>query len=147
MDHGAAGGQSSRQPPRAASVTPPTDSWSQATTPHEGQSPLRAVFTRTPATLRLSGIIDESTYHVLTRALKRAAVGADPDLCIDVTRVELFGFAGLRALTTLPAAAGTTLRHVILTGLPAQPAAIANVLGWDITPGLIIVRRTGPNPK
>jgi anti-anti-sigma regulatory factor len=117
-------------------------SWSDGVGRQELQSPLRITFHRGPATLELAGVIDDSTYPVLTRSLARAALSGAAAIRIDLTGVEFCDLAGLRAITSLAKPAGQgpgTVRQVTIAHLPAPLARIMRILGWDATPGLILV--------
>jgi anti-anti-sigma regulatory factor len=117
-------------------------SWSDGVGRQAPQSPLRITFHRRRATLELAGVIDDSTYPVLTRSLARAALSGVAAIRIDLTGVEFCDLAGLRAITSLANPAGHgpgTVRQVTITHLPAQLAGIMRILGWDATPGLVLV--------
>ena len=117
-------------------------SWSDGAGQLAPQSPLRITFHRGPATLELAGVIDDSTYPVLTRSLARAALSGAAAIRIDLTGVEFCDLAGLRAITSLASPAGygpATVRQVTIAHLPAQLTGILRILGWDATPGLVLV--------
>jgi anti-anti-sigma regulatory factor len=117
-------------------------SWSDGSGQPEPQSPLRITFQREPATLQLAGVVDDSTYPVLTRSLARAALSGATAIRVDLTGVEFCDLAGLRAITSLANPAGPgpgTVRQVTIAHLPAQLTGIIRILGWDATPGLILV--------
>jgi anti-anti-sigma regulatory factor len=117
-------------------------SWSDGVGQQEPQSPLRITFHREPATLELAGVIDDSTYPVLTRSLARAALSGAAAIRVDLTEIEFCDLGGLRAITSLANPAGQgpgTVRQVTIAHLPAQLAGIIRILGWDATPGLVLV--------
>ena len=148
MDRGTAG-QSASGPESARgrmtgdmAAAPAGKSWSDGSGRPEPQSPLRITFHREPATLQLAGVVDDSTYPVLTRSLARAALSGATAIRIDLTGVEFCDLAGLRAITSLANPAGQgpgTVRQVTIAHLPAQLTGIIRILGWDATPGLILV--------
>ena len=79
---------------------------------------------------------------MLTRSLARAALSGATAIRIDLTGVEFCDLAGLRAITSLANPAGQepgTVRQVTIAHLPAQLTGIIRILGWDATPGLILV--------
>lgn len=133
MDPGAAG----QSAPAGHAQAPAPGSWSEILTRRHPQSPLQASYTSPPPTLRLTGIIDESTHHLLSNALHRAAAIAGPDLCVDLTAVEFCDLAGLRTLTSHPAT---------LAGLPGEAATLLHILGWDTTPGIALLDHPPPSP-
>jgi anti-anti-sigma regulatory factor len=148
MDRGTAG-QSASGPESARgrmagdiAAAPAGKSWSDSSGRPEPQSPLNITFHREPATLQLAGVVDDSTYPVLTRSLARAALSGATAIRIDLTGVEFCDLAGLRAITSLANPAGQgpgTVRQVTIAHLPAQLTGIIRILGWDATPGLILV--------
>ena len=97
--------------------------WSEAVAPCEPQSPLRIAFTRRPATLRLAGVIDESTHCLLKDALSRAAQSPEHDLLIDLSEVEFCDLGGVRAIMSV-ATCPVAPRRVTLTGVPAETRTI-----------------------
>ena len=111
--------------------------WSEAVAPHDPQSPLRIAFSRRPATLRLSGVIDELTHYLLTDALSRAAQNPEHDLHIDLSEVEFCDLGGVRAIMSV-ATRPVAPRRVTLTGLPAETRTIIHILGWHAAPGVTI---------
>ena len=111
--------------------------WAEAVAPHASQSPLRITFTHPPATLRICGIIDESTHGLLTRALSRAAQTPDHDLLIDMSQAEFCDLGGWRAI--MSAATRPAAPMVTLTGVPAQTRTIIGILGWDGAPGVRVM--------
>ena len=118
-------------------------SWSDGVGRQEPQSRLRITFHPGPATLELAGVIDDSTYPVLTRSLAHAALSGAAAIRIDLRGVEFCDLAGLRAITSLANPAGHepgTVRQVTIAHLPAQLAGILRILGWDATPGLVLVQ-------
>lgn len=117
-------------------------SWSGGVGRPEPQSPLHITFHRGPAALELAGVIDDSTYPVLTRSLARAALSGPDELWIDLAGVEFCDLGGLRAITSLANPAGRgpgTVRQVTIAHLPGQLVGIMRILGWDATPGLVLV--------
>jgi anti-anti-sigma regulatory factor len=148
MDRGVAGQPAGGAEPGHGRTTGDTaapragQSWSDGVGRQEPQSPLRITFHRGPATLQLAGVIDDSTYPVLTRSLARAALSGAAAIRVDLTGVEFCDLAGLRAITSLANPAGHgpgTVRQVTIAHLPAQLAGIMRILGWDATPGLVLV--------
>ena len=135
MDRGSAG-----QPASGPEPGPVTKSWSDGAGQQEPQSPLRITFHREPATLELAGIIDDSTYPVLSRSLARAALSGTAAIRVDLTEIEFCDLAGLRAITSLATPAGPgPVRQVTIVHLPAQLTGIIRILGWDDMPGLVLV--------
>jgi anti-anti-sigma regulatory factor len=148
MDRGSAGQAASRPEPGNGRVTGDMaaarigKSWSDGVGRQAPRSPLRITFHREPATLELAGVIDDSTYPVLTRSLARVALSGAAAIRIELTGIEFCDLAGLRAITSLANPAGQgpgTVRQVTIAHLPAQLAGIIRILGWDATPGLILV--------
>ena len=127
--------------PRTASQ-PPSDTWSDQVARREPQSPLTAAFTRPPATLRLDGVIDESTYPVLRRALAKTTMAGDEAIRVDMAGVEFCDLAGLRMIVSV-ADAGRLgrpqLGQVVIADLPAPLADLMHILGWDAVPGVVLV--------
>ena len=94
---------------------------------------LRMALMSDPATVAISGDVDEVTYPALLRALGEFARGRH-EVHIDLSAVEYCDLAGLRAVIRL-ALAGRT---VVLHALPAHLQTVLGILGWDGTPGLVI---------
>ncbi|HTT51855.1 MAG TPA: STAS domain-containing protein [Streptosporangiaceae bacterium] len=94
---------------------------------------LRISRTRGPG-LALAGEIDEETYPALVSSLNEVAAGA-AEVHLDLSAVRYCDLAGLRAMIRLTDAGR---RRVVLHGMPPQLAAVLGVLGWDITPGLVV---------
>jgi anti-anti-sigma regulatory factor len=111
--------------------------WSEAVAPCQPQSPLLVAFTPHPATLRLSGVIDESTHCLLTDALCRAAQNPERDLLIDLSEVEFCDLGGVRAIMSV-ATRPDAPRWVTLTGLPAETRTVIHILGWQAAPGVML---------
>src|SRR4029077_7596737 len=138
MDRGTAG-QSAGGPESARgrmaddmAAAPAVKPWSDVPAGPDPQSPLRIPFHREPATLQLAGVVDDSTYPVLTRSLARAALSGATAIRIDLTGVEFCDLAGLRAITSLANPAGQgpgTVRQVTIAHLPAQLTGIIRILG------------------
>lgn len=122
---------------RASRLAEASGAWSEAVAPHEPQSPLRIVFTPRPATLRLSGVIDELTHDLLTDALSRAAQSPTHDLLIDMSEVEFCDLGGVRAIMSVATRPGAP-RRVTLTGVPDETRTIIRILGWHAVPGVTI---------
>lgn len=118
---------------------PGHDSWSAQVGRREPQSPLTVAFSRPPATLRLAGVIDESTYPVLRRALAKAAMAGDDALRVDMAGVEFCDLAGLRLIVSLADAGQAAVSQVTIVHLPARLAEIMDILGWAGTPGLVLL--------
>jgi anti-anti-sigma regulatory factor len=127
--------------PRPAGQAP-SDTWSDQVTRREPQSPLAAVFTRPPAALRLAGVIDESTYPVLRRALAKATMAGDDAIRVDMAGVEFCDLAGLRMIVSV-AGPGRPDRakaeRVVIAELSAPLADLMHILGWDTGPGVVLV--------
>ena len=129
---------------------PAVTGWAEEAGQRDPQSPLRVTFTRPPATLRLSGVIDASNYAVLRRALDRATEGPDRSLFVDLSGVDFCDLAGLRALLSV-----ATRKPVALAALPPEAHTILGILRWDETPGVTVLhttggpdeRRGGPHPE
>ena len=126
---------------RSDQAAPVQERWPDGVDQREPRSPLHITFTTSPATLRLDGVIDESTFGILTRALTRARRTGEFQIFVDLAGVEFCDVAGLRAIISLAdgrdpgcAAAGET----ILTHLPSCLATLLRILGWDATPGLTL---------
>jgi len=127
----------------------PSDTWSDQVTRREPQSPLAAVFTRPPAALRLAGVIDESTYPVLRRALAKATMAGDDAIRVDMAAVEFCDLAGLRMIVSVagpgrpdPAPDRVTeparAEQVVISDLPAPLTDLMHILGWDTAPGVVV---------
>jgi anti-anti-sigma regulatory factor len=116
---------------------PRTDAWHEQVACHEPQSPLRITFTRPPATLWLSGIIDESTYEFLSQALARVGQSPEHVLFVDMSRVEFCDVAGLRAIISLGTRPGGP-QQVTLLGVPAETRTLMHILGWHTAPGVTL---------
>lgn len=98
-----------------------------------------------PPGLILAGEIDEVSYPALVRQL--AGLAADePEVHVFMADVVYCDLAGLRALVSLgepadhdgPAPAPS--RRLVLHQLPAHLEAVLRIVGWDVTPGLVISR-------
>jgi anti-anti-sigma regulatory factor len=125
-------GDNSRRP------LPAAGNWSEAVTRREPQSPLWVAFSGPAATLRVSGVIDESTRTLFTAALTRAAASTQDSLRIDMSRVTFCDLAGLRAIVSL-AAQQAPAKRITLAGLPQEAATILCILGWNATTGLAVL--------
>jgi anti-anti-sigma regulatory factor len=127
--------------PRPAGQAP-SDIWSDQVTRRAPQSPLAAVFTRPPAALRLAGVIDESTYPVLRRALAKATTAGDDAIRVDMAGVEFCDLAGLRMIVSV-AGPGRPERakaeRVVIADLSAPLTDLMHILGWDTGPGVVLV--------
>lgn len=121
---------------------PASDTWSDRVTRREPQSPLTATFTRPPAALRLAGVIDESTYPVLRRALAKATMAGDDAIRVDMAEVEFCDLAGLRMIVSV-AGSGRLGRagadRVVIADLSAPLIDLMHILGWDATPGVVLL--------
>ena len=111
--------------------------WSEAVAPCEPQSPLLIAFTPHPATLRLSGVVDESTHCLLKDALSRAAQSPEHDLLIDLSEVEFCDLGGVRAIMSVATRPVAPWR-VTLAGLPPETRIVIHILGWQAAPGVTI---------
>lgn len=118
---------------------PTSNGWSDQVARQEPQSPLAITFTRPPAVLRLAGVIDESTYLVLRRALAKAAMTGDHEICVDLAEIEFCDLAGLRIILAL-AGPGRPVSRLVIAHLPGQLADIMHILGWDATPGVVVLK-------
>ncbi len=114
------------------------ESWSDQVGHRAPQSPLAVTFSRPPATLRLAGVIDESTYPVVRRALARAAMAGDDSLRVDMAEVEFCDLAGLRLIVSLAGSGRAGVSQVTIAHLPAHLAEIMHILGWARAPGLVL---------
>jgi anti-anti-sigma factor len=118
---------------------PDHDSWSAEVGRCEPQSPLAITFSRPPATLRLAGVIDESTYQVLRRALAKAAMGGDCALRVDMAGVDFCDLAGLRLIVSLADSGQAAVSQVTIAHLPTHLTDIMHILGWAGAPGLVLL--------
>lgn len=131
--------------PRPAGQAP-SDTWSDRVTRRAAQSPLAAVFTRPPAALRLAGVIDESTYPVLRRALTKATMAGDDAIRVDMAGVEFCDLAGLRMIVSVAGpgrpdratADRAKAEQVVIADLPAPLTDLMHILGWDTAPGVVL---------
>jgi anti-anti-sigma regulatory factor len=127
--------------PRTAAERP-GDSWSDQVDRREPQSPLAATFTRPPAALRLAGVIDESTYPVLRRALAKATMAGDDAIRVDMAEVEFCDLAGLRMIVSAAGRGGRDRAvpgQVVIADLPASLTDLMHILGWDAAPGVVLL--------
>lgn len=120
---------------------PISDTWSDRVTGRAPQSPLAAAFTRPPAVLRLAGVIDESTYPVLRRALAKATMAGDDAIQVDMAEVEFCDLAGLRMIVSVAGPrrldrAGAD--QVVIADLPVPLTDLMHILGWDAAPGVVL---------
>jgi anti-anti-sigma regulatory factor len=125
---------------------PASDAWSDSVDRQEPQSPLVASFTRPPATLRLAGVIDESTYPVLRRALAKAAMAGDGAVRVDMAGVEFCDLGGLRMIVSVAGPSGPTRAaagQVVIAGLPTPLSDLMHILGWDAAPGVVLLDAHG----
>ena len=126
---------------RGDPAAPAQERWPNGVDQGEPRSSLGITFTTQPVTLRLDGLIDESTFGILSRALTRARRSGDFPILVDLAGVEFCDVAGLRAIISLadgrdpgcPATGGITLVHV-----PSYLVTLLRILGWDATPGLTL---------
>jgi anti-anti-sigma regulatory factor len=127
--------------PRTAAERP-GDSWSDQVGRREPQSPLVASFTRPPARLRLAGVIDESTYPVLRRALAKATLAGDDAIRVDMAGVEFCDLAGLRMIVSVATPSGqnrAAAGQVVIADLPVPLTDLMHILGWDAAPGVVLL--------
>lgn len=125
---------------------PASAAWSDSVDRQEPQSPLAATFTRPPATLRLAGVIDESTYPVLRRALAKAAMAGDYVIRVDMAGVEFCDLAGLRMIVSLAGPGGQNwgaAGQVVIADLPTPLSDLMHILGWDTAPGVLLLDAWG----
>jgi anti-anti-sigma factor len=123
-----------------------SDVWSDSVDRQEPQSPLTADFTRPPATLRLAGVIDESTYPVLRRALAKAAMAGDYAIRVDMAGVEFCDLAGLRMIVSAASPGGQTragVGQLVIADLSTPLSDLMHILGWDTAPGVVLLDATG----
>ena len=126
---------------RGGQAAPAQERWPDGADRGEPRSTLDITFTTLPVTLRLDGVIDESTFGILTRALTRARGSGEFPILVDLAGVEFCDVAGLRAIISTvdgrdpgcPPAGEITLLH-----LPSYLATLLRILGWDTTPGLTL---------
>lgn len=121
---------------------PASDAWSDSVDRQEPQSPLMASFTRPPATLRLAGVIDESTYPVLRRALAKAAMAGDDAIRVDMAGVEFCDLAGLRMIVSAAGPGGqnrAAAGRVVIADLSTPLSDLMHILGWDTAPGVVLL--------
>lgn len=121
---------------------PPSDAWSDQVDRREPQSPLAVTFTRPPAALRLAGVIDESTYPVLRRALAKATLAGDDAIRVDMAEVEFCDLAGLRMIVSVAGPSRldrARADQVVITDLSAPLTDLMYILGWDATPGVVLL--------
>lgn len=126
---------------RGGQAAPAQERWPDGVDLREPRSALHITVTTPPTTLRLDGVIDESTFGILTRALACARRSGEFPILVDLAGVEFCDVAGLRAIISAadgwdpgcPEAGGITLVH-----LPSYLATLLRILGWDATPGLTL---------
>jgi anti-anti-sigma factor len=121
---------------------PASDAWSDSVDRQQPQSPLAASFTRPPATLRLAGVIDESTYPVLRRALAKAAMAGDGTIRVDMAGVEFCDLAGLRMIVSVAGPGGqnrAVAGQVVIADLSTPLTDLMHILGWDAVPGVVLL--------
>ena len=125
---------------------PASDAWSDSVDRQEPQSPLAASFTCPPATLRLAGVIDESTYPVLRRALAKAAMAGDDAIRVDMAGVEFCDLGGLRMIVSAASPGGPNRAapgHVMIADLSTPLSDLMHILGWDTAPGVVLLDAWG----
>lgn len=125
---------------------PARDAWSDSVDRQEPQSPLAASFSRPPATLRLAGVIDESTYPVLRRALAKAAMAGDYTIRVDMAEVEFCDLAGLRMIVSVAAPSGqarAAAGQLVIADLSTPLSDLMHILGWDTAPGVVLLDAYG----
>lgn len=99
---------------------------------------LRFTVTGSPPVLAITGEIDDDTYLILVRKLEELGGG---DVHLNLAGVEYCDLAGLRAIVRLAAASpGGSGRRVVLHEVPPPLQTVLGIVGWDSTPGLVIVR-------
>ena len=121
---------------------PARDAWSDSVDRQEPQSPLAASFTRPPARLQLAGVVDESTYPVLRRALAKAAMAGDDAIRVDMAGVEFCDLAGLRMIVSAAGPGGQNRAgpaQVVMAGLSTPLRDLMHILGWDGVPGVVLL--------
>jgi hypothetical protein len=99
-----------------------------------------------PPGLILAGEIDEASYPALVGQLARLSLDG-PEVHVTMADVVYCDLAGLRALVSLGAPPDgndgpppAPSRRLILHELPVHLEAVLHIVGWDITPGLVIIR-------
>ena len=112
-------------------------SWSETVEQRNAQSPLWVRYSPHTATLRVGGVIDESTRTLFTAALARATASTRDTLHIDLAEVGSCDLPGLRTIVSLARHAAPAKR-VRLGGLPPEIGTILHILGWDATLGLAV---------
>lgn len=123
---------------RETTGQPASKGWSDQVSRQEPQSPLAASFTSPPPALRLAGVIDESTYPVLRRALAKAAMAGDTVIRVDMAEIEFCDLAGLRIILSL-AGPGRPVSRLVISHLPAHLRHIMHILGWDSPPSVVLL--------
>jgi ABC-type transporter Mla MlaB component len=105
---------------------------------------LRLARTDHPPGLVIAGEVDEAGYPALVAALR--AVRELAKVHVDMTQVSYCDLAGLRAIVLLADSGPGGRRQVVLDQIPPQLLAVLRIVGWDVTPGLTIVKRVPSHP-
>jgi anti-anti-sigma factor len=98
---------------------------------------LRITATSNPPGLAIAGEIDEDTYPALVAKLEQLA--GTSEIHLNLAGVQYCDLAGLRAMIRL-AGSGRRgdSRQVVLHEVPPRLQTVLGILGWDITPRLVI---------
>jgi ABC-type transporter Mla MlaB component len=106
---------------------------------------LRLARTDHPPGLVIAGEVDEAGYPALVAAL--AAVGDLAEIHVDMTQLSYCDLAGLRAIVLLADTGPGGPRPVVLHQIPPRLLTVLRIVGWDVTPGLTIVKRVPVHPS
>jgi ABC-type transporter Mla MlaB component len=102
---------------------------------------LRMTTVSSPPGLAIAGDVDEDTYPALLEKLEELTGRAEVHLYL--ADVEYCDLAGLRAMIRLARGRpGHPIRRVVLHNVPPWLQAVLVIVGWDMTPGLVIEQRT-----
>ena len=94
------------------------------------------VIRRTPAGLRVTGVIDHYNVDSFARSLSESLVGQG-DLNVDLSELEFCDVSGIRALVRAAECLNDG-RRLVLHGLPPQLRTVMTVVGWTDMPGLVL---------
>jgi anti-anti-sigma factor len=98
---------------------------------------LRMTATGRPPLVAITGEIDEDTYPALVAMLTQLARLAE--IHLNLAGVQYCDLAGLRAIVQLAGASGGGhSRRVVLHAVPERLRTVLGIVGWDVTPGLVI---------
>ena len=92
-----------------------------------------------PPIMVLAGEVDETSYPGLAAALTGAAAQYD-EIHLDLAGLGYCDLAGLRAIVRLadPAAAGGTVKQVVLHQVPDSLRTVLHIVGWDAAARLTV---------